>query len=201
MTGQESTFMHDLCAAALATRSRLNLAWWYVPIVVAQAIIESGWGRSNLASQHNNLFGMKFANQPGARRVDLPTREVVTGKGDVETTQPFAAFDSVASCLAARTAMFNKPRYQDVLLAPTLAKAVANLMNDGYSTDRPFLLTRADGKTQAEIEAGPRLCVKPGCKHYAGALMIIIAPLGLDDEARVNAYASGKVVDSSQIST
>ncbi|HLL64235.1 MAG TPA: sporangiospore maturation cell wall hydrolase GsmA [Micromonosporaceae bacterium] len=38
---------------------------WKVPasVTIAQAILESGWGRSGLAARHNNYFGMKCFGQ------------------------------------------------------------------------------------------------------------------------------------------
>jgi flagellum-specific peptidoglycan hydrolase FlgJ len=46
-------------------------------ITLAQAILESGWGRSGLAKAHHNLFGMKSgASSNGVR---LKTREVTNG--------------------------------------------------------------------------------------------------------------------------
>lgn len=47
-------------------------------VTIAQAILESGWGRSRLAAQYHNLFGMKaHAGQPS---VTLLTQEFVNGK-------------------------------------------------------------------------------------------------------------------------
>ena len=42
-------------------------------IIMAQAIQESGWGRSRLATQHNNLFGVKATGAQSS--VALPTLE------------------------------------------------------------------------------------------------------------------------------
>jgi flagellum-specific peptidoglycan hydrolase FlgJ len=47
-------------------------------VTLAQAILESGWGRSKLAKRHNNLFGMKSGSRGGG--VKLLTREVTEGK-------------------------------------------------------------------------------------------------------------------------
>jgi flagellum-specific peptidoglycan hydrolase FlgJ len=47
-------------------------------ITLAQAILESGWGRSKLATRHHNLFGMKSGALAGG--INLLTREVEAGE-------------------------------------------------------------------------------------------------------------------------
>ncbi len=61
--GQQGGFLRELAPAALlAARDSA------VPpsVTMAQAILESGWGRSSVAQKANNLFGMKASrSQPG----------------------------------------------------------------------------------------------------------------------------------------
>lgn len=56
--------------------------------ILAQASVESNWGRSGLASNYNNLFGMKGS---GANSVVLPTTECNSG-GCYKTTGSFATY-------------------------------------------------------------------------------------------------------------
>ncbi len=48
-------------------------------ILISQAALESGWGKSALASKHNNLFGFTAGSwlQKGLPVVDLPTYEYI----------------------------------------------------------------------------------------------------------------------------
>jgi Mannosyl-glycoprotein endo-beta-N-acetylglucosaminidase len=41
-------------------------------VTIAQAILESGWGRSGLSRDGNNYFGMKMFRGPGHHRCRLP---------------------------------------------------------------------------------------------------------------------------------
>ena len=49
----------------------------YSPII-AQAIIESGWGHSRLASKYNNYFGLKCGSKWWGKSVNLRTKEEYT---------------------------------------------------------------------------------------------------------------------------
>ena len=40
-------------------------------LTIAQAILESGWGESTLAKQHNNLFGIKANSTWNGKSVSL----------------------------------------------------------------------------------------------------------------------------------
>lgn len=49
-------------------------------VLIAQAILESGWGRSQLASKYHNYFGLKAGSLWRGETVALPTREVIDSK-------------------------------------------------------------------------------------------------------------------------
>ena len=78
-------------------------------VTLAQAILESGWGRSKLAKRHNNLFGMKS----GARRggVNLLTREVMAGESTKKKAR-FRTYDEWDESIAEHGRLLAKdPRY------------------------------------------------------------------------------------------
>ena len=74
-------------------------------VTVAQAALESAWGRSQLAREAHNYFGIKAHGSH--RFIELPTSEVVHGKL-VRTAAYFAAYDSMAACFADRDALILK---------------------------------------------------------------------------------------------
>jgi len=59
-------------------------------VTMAQAILESGWGRSSLTVRHGNLFGIKAGRSRGQT---FATREVIEGEV-VQTTASFRVYDS-----------------------------------------------------------------------------------------------------------
>ena len=77
-------------------------------VTVAQAVLESGWGRSGLA-RHGNLFGIKS----GARRggVSMKTREVQDGRSRLERAR-FATFKDWSASIEHHNRLLDRdPRY------------------------------------------------------------------------------------------
>ena len=102
-------------------------------IIVAQAAIESGWGKS---APGNNLFGIKSHGAPGGNV--LPTTEVVDGQ-PVRIRDSFAAYASPAESAAGYADFINKnPRYGAVKSAQGLDAQVAALGQSGYATDPSY---------------------------------------------------------------
>lgn len=49
--------------------------------VIAQAVLESGWGESRLASQYHNYFGLKCGTRWTGRSVNMQYTGRIQGKG------------------------------------------------------------------------------------------------------------------------
>jgi len=82
-------------------------------IILAQAILESGWGRSRLAQSHHNLFGVKATS--GQSMVRLPTLEHGP-KGVHITRAKFRTFsDDEASIKHHGALLAEDPRYAHAL--------------------------------------------------------------------------------------
>jgi len=73
---QQQAFLAKAIPMAQQAASKYNL---YASVMMAQAILESSWGTSDLASQDNNLFGIK-GDYNGAY-VNYPTKEWSADKG------------------------------------------------------------------------------------------------------------------------
>jgi len=80
-------------------------------VTLAQAILESGWGRSRLARRHHNLFGIKAGRaQPG---VDMMTREHA-GDGVRRISSRFRSFDSIEQSIHGHARLLGQdPRYEN----------------------------------------------------------------------------------------
>lgn len=65
----------------------------YPSITIAQAILESGWGKSELTSKANNLFGVKADESWSGGHIEMETREVFNGQ-EVFITARFRAYES-----------------------------------------------------------------------------------------------------------
>ena len=94
MTKEE--FLQHARAAALIASATSGLP---AGIAVAQAILESNWGQSQLARDAHNYFGIKAHAEH--RRVSYPTFEVVNGR-TIRLTAEFARYNSMEECFADR---------------------------------------------------------------------------------------------------
>lgn len=65
----------------------------YPSITIAQAILESGWGKSGLTARANNLFGVKADGSWSGGYIEMETREVFNGQ-EVFITARFRAYES-----------------------------------------------------------------------------------------------------------
>jgi Mannosyl-glycoprotein endo-beta-N-acetylglucosaminidase len=109
-------------------------------VTVAQAILESDWGRSRLTRQGNNLFGIKAFNGPGpAGVVTLATWEHVNGV-DVVVQAPFKAYYTFEESIDDHGRFFTRnKRYADAMAVANDPRAFARaIQNDGYATDPSY---------------------------------------------------------------
>lgn len=105
-------------------------------ITTAQAVLESGWGRSTLTTRAHNLFGIKGSYN--GQSVTMPTREVYGGRSVMVNAQ-FRAYPNNAVSIEDHGRFLNvNSRYRN-LLGDTNYRSVANkLRQDGYATSPSY---------------------------------------------------------------
>lgn len=100
---------------------------------LAQALIESGRGQSNLTLQALNFFGIKGDGPAG--HVVMRTREENAQGESYYIDAPFAKFNTAAECFALHGKIFLKPRYAPAMAVKTDARAFAKQVQAcGYAT-------------------------------------------------------------------
>jgi flagellar protein FlgJ len=102
MTPPSMTKADFIAAATAAAQESSALSGFPPGVTVAQAALESAWGRSQLATEANNYFGIKVHG--GMPSVALPTTEIV-GAAPVRVTARFARYASMADCFRDRDAI------------------------------------------------------------------------------------------------
>jgi flagellum-specific peptidoglycan hydrolase FlgJ len=128
MTKQE--FLQQATAAALATSQTSGLP---PGITIAQAILESNWGESQLARDAHNYFGIKAHGEHG--RVAYPTFEVVNGR-TVRVTTEFARYTSMEECFVDRDRIILRVAcYADALAAKHEPDQFARALARHWATD------------------------------------------------------------------
>lgn len=126
-----------LVKAAEAARAGHHI---FPQMAACEAALESGWGRSQLAVEANNLFGQKqdWWHPEGTGTLSLPTEEFLGGKW-VEVTAEWVRFANWAECFAGRMHLLELlsveyPSYAEALHAETPEEFV-ELVSRRWSTD------------------------------------------------------------------
>ncbi|HAT54171.1 MAG TPA: hypothetical protein DCW31_02815 [Lactobacillus sp.] len=106
-------------------------------VTAAQAILESGWGTSQLSTSAHNLFGIKGVYADGGT-VQMPTREVFNGRSMMIWSN-FRAYPTLSDSVADHGRFIaNNSRYRNVLGERNPWVAVQKLQQDGYATDPAY---------------------------------------------------------------
>lgn len=98
-------FLHRLAPGALVTALRHRIP---PSVTIAQAVLESGWGRSSLAHTYNNLFGVKAMS--GHPTIVLNSAEVRNGVR-VPMRLRFAVFESWDHAIEQHGELLTKSHY------------------------------------------------------------------------------------------
>jgi LysM repeat protein len=104
-------------------------------LTVAQAILESGWGKSVLALKANALFGIKAGADWKGRVFNSKTQECYDGVNFTEVDAAFRAYDSWEQSVTDHSAFLTgKPRYAVVVGETDYKTACAAIKAAGYAT-------------------------------------------------------------------
>ena len=106
-------------------------------LTIAQAILESNWGRSSLAvAPNNNLFGMKGSYN--GQSCVFPTSECYDGKW-VQINANFRKYPSWAESIADHSNLFlTMKRYENLRGCTDYKLACKYVREDGYATDPAY---------------------------------------------------------------
>ncbi len=110
------------------------------PFMLAQAALETGWGKREIigrdGSNSHNLFGIKAGGSWTGATVDVTTTEYIGGQPR-KLTQSFRAYANAAESFADYAKLMkHSPRYAKVVDQAADAKAFAmGLQRAGYATD------------------------------------------------------------------
>lgn len=104
----QAAFLKLVGPAAVTVAAKFDL---YPSVMLAQAILESNWGQSDLSRIHHNLFGIKGAFD--TQSVALPTTEHLNGH-DQGLVANFRAYPDLTASLADYAAVLAQPCYKGV---------------------------------------------------------------------------------------
>lgn len=130
--------------------------------IIAQAILESGWGGSTLASKYNNFFGLKCGGSWKGKSVNMATKEEYTVGTLTDIRANFRVFDSIEDGVKGYFEFINYSRYSNLKGVTNPEEYCRLIKADGYATSSTYVtnlmrvirdnnLTRFDG-TQENVE-------------------------------------------------
>jgi flagellum-specific peptidoglycan hydrolase FlgJ len=163
----QQAFINEVVPGAVATQRRYGVP---AAVTIAQAIDESGWGQSVLASQDNNLFGIKGTGPAGSD--SLPTQEYENGQW-VTTTAPFRVYHTFAESINDHGELLATSGYYTQAMAErndpdSFAEALTGVYatNPEYGTDliqlmQQYDLYRYDVPASAPSTTGPHSPARP----------------------------------------
>lgn len=128
---ENRSFILKVGPAAEQTANQLN-----VPVagVIAQLVLESGWGKSSLAMHHNNFGGIKATSSWTGNTVEMPTYE----KDQTEKINAkFRSYASPEDYMKDYAQLLNKPRYANAKGTNDAHSFGLELTKSGYSQDSP----------------------------------------------------------------
>ena len=133
--------------------------------IIAQAILESGWGKSTLASKYHNYFGLKCGGAWTGKSVNMQTSEEYEVGVHTQIRDNFRVFDSMEDGVKGYFDFINYSRYANLKGVTDWEKYIELIKADGYATSSQYVnslkrvvrennLTRFDGIYQKEPSKG-----------------------------------------------
>ena len=131
--------------------------------IIAQAIIESGWGKSGLASKYHNYFGLKCGSSWKGKSVNMTTKEEYKVGTVTNIRDNFRVFDDFDDGIRGYFEFINTSRYANLKGVKNPEEYVRRLKADGYATSSKYVdnimrvirdnkLTRFDGNGDGDMK-------------------------------------------------
>lgn len=132
-TAEQRAFLDKIGPMAAADMRKTGIL---ASLTIAQAILESGWGKSGLTLKANNLFGIK--GEYNGASVSCKTQEW-DGSKYITITAAFRKYPSWAESVADHSGLFLRlKRYENLRGCTDYKKACQYVREDGYATDPAY---------------------------------------------------------------
>lgn len=107
--------------------------------VIAQAILESGWGKSKLASTYHNYFGLKCGTKWTGKSVNMTTQEEYEPGTLTTIKDNFRVYDSMEEGVKGYFEFIQLARYQNLRGITDPKKYLETIKSDGYATSSDYV--------------------------------------------------------------
>ncbi|MFX3660102.1 MAG: glucosaminidase domain-containing protein [Ectobacillus sp.] len=128
---EQQQFINSIAPYAVKVMQQHNIL---ASLTIAQAILESGWGKSELAVKGNNLFGIKGVGPAGS--ITIETTEHHENGTPYRTSAEFRKYHSREESLEDHTRhLLQSPRYQSIIGEKDYKRASEKIQAAGYTND------------------------------------------------------------------
>ncbi|WP_346797048.1 flagellar assembly peptidoglycan hydrolase FlgJ [Halomonas sp. Bachu 37] len=139
VAGHVEQFIDKLAEPARAASKATGVP---AELILAQAALETGWGRHEIATasgaNSHNLFGIKAGSHWQGATTDIVTHEYFNGRR-TQMKDTFRVYESFEHAFTDYANLIgNNPRYAAVLSAPDARQAAHALQQGGYATDPAY---------------------------------------------------------------
>ena len=107
--------------------------------IIAQAILESGWGESRLAKDYHNYFGLKCGTKWQGKSVNLATWEEYEAGTAMVISDYFRVFDNMEEGVKGYFELLQIPRYQNLKGITEPGRYLETIWADGYATSSVYV--------------------------------------------------------------
>lgn len=111
----------------------------FVSPILAQAILESGWGESGLAKIYNNYFGMKCGSGWKGKSINLSTKEEYKEGTLTNIKSNFRAYDTLEEGIEGYFKFIQSKRYKNLKDATSPQDYLNKIKEDGYATSFSYV--------------------------------------------------------------
>lgn len=137
MSAKTDNFINKISPMAIEDMKKNNIL---ASLTIAQAILESGWGESTLATKANNLFGIKASSDWKGKVFNIKTLEYFNNSSATTVTACFKAYDSWAEGIKDHSDLFlTNSRYSSLIGETDYKKACEKVKSAGYATDPKYV--------------------------------------------------------------
>ena len=157
------------------------------PVIIAQAIIESGWGTSYLAHK-NNFFGLKCGRYWNGKSINLPTKEEFIKDKLTTIYDKFRVYDKPADGVKGYCEFLMARRYSNLKDIVDNETYITLLCKDGYATSSRYKKTILNLITTYELNKYSYYSVKD---IDTVALSVLRGNWGNGEERRKKLEAEG----------
>lgn len=107
--------------------------------IIAQAILESGWGKSKIAADYHNYFGMKCGTKWTGPSVNMTTQEEYTAGTLTTIKDNFRVYDSMENGVKGYFEFIQLSRYENLKGITDPKTYLETIKADGYATSSTYV--------------------------------------------------------------